>query len=83
MKFMEHLKPFGICLLIVGAILALIGLYYALLRAGSADPAAALDQQMDYLINMRIGGVLFWYGLIIIAAGIMSLLLRKVALTRR
>ena len=81
MKFMNHLKPFGICLLIVGFLLALIGAFYVLVKAGTPAQDPTLEAQMAYLINHQVGSVLFWYGLLVMALGIMSLLLRKVALT--
>ncbi|MBR1496681.1 MAG: hypothetical protein IJ617_03570 [Oscillospiraceae bacterium] len=78
-RFPYYLAYFGLCLLIVGLGLAIIGLYYVLGRAGSAAPDAALEQQIAYLANRYVGETLFWYGLIAAAGGIMSFLCSRLA----
>lgn len=81
-RFPYYLKYLAFCLLAIGLIMSLIGLYFSLIRAGAAQPDAGLDQQIAYLVDMRVGGLLFWYGLIIISAGIVGFLLSRVAAAR-
>ena len=73
-----YLAYMALVLALVGLVLAAIGVYYVLVRAGTALPDATLEQQIGYLANRYVGEVLFWYGLILAAGGIMGFLLSRV-----
>jgi hypothetical protein len=64
-------------LIAVGTVLAAIGVFYILIKAGLPYQDPTLDMQIDYLANQKAGRILFLYGVIIFAIGFLLRLIDK------
>ena len=72
---MKLAKTFFQSLFFAGLIVLLIGLYYAIIKAGIPYHDAPLELQIQYAINMGIGDVLTRDGLLLSALGLIAWLI--------
>ena len=71
-------------LILAGVILFLMGLYYWIIKAGIPYQDPTLEMQIQYTIDLRIGGILLGNGfLITVCAGFIRLILKLIELIRK
>ena len=65
--------------ILAGAILLLIGLYYSIIKAGIPYQDPPLELQIQYAVNTRIGEILTGNGFVIaVCGGVIRLILRLI-----
>ena len=71
-KTVNFMKKLAQALFLAGLIVLLIGLYYAIVKAGIPYQDPPLELQIQYAVNMGIGDTLTRDGLLISAFGLIA-----------
>lgn len=76
-RLIKVISRISISILIAGAIIFLVGLYYAIIKAGIPYQDPPLELQIEYAVNMGIGEKLIRVGVSTTAIGIVSSVLMR------